>query len=274
MSPVPADEMDAFLSEPPPRGSLPAGLKQRIRDQFEDPSPFRLVGFFLATGLLLVLSLWFPPTAPDDFKLDENSPLVQGQITLVERTGWHFHAGNADDRRSSRSRAKAGLERYEFSFKTREGESRSGVCYARHLSGGVGSPVTVRYLPDDPRIACIEGASQSRFPWAFRLLGVPVVFLALRSMIRQRRTQPKIAAFLRDGVARRAQIKKVTEETIGRRRNRAYVTLQLPDRNTLVHTERDDRHIAALKRRHENTQPVWVVQHPEDPGRFVLPEFI
>jgi len=271
---VSPEDLAAFLAAPPPRRSVPEGLRRRIDEIMAEGSQFGCAGMVLVIGMLLGLSLWFPPTRPDDLKLDNNSLTVPGTVLNVEPTGWRFHWGNTTTPSQSKGAANP-LMRYEFSFRTRAGEERTGVCYAKSLPGSwVNGPVTVRYLPEQPAVACIVGAHLGWFSWEMRLVAVPMIGWGLWAMSHRFRSRPRIAALLRTGLAVQAQVTGIEADRLDGRGIRKRITLQMAGAQTLRHTETNRSNIAAFAHYHQTSQPVWVVYDPADPARFILPEFL
>jgi hypothetical protein len=132
--------------------------------------------------------------------------------------------------------------------------------------------VPVRYLPDNPSIARIEGARRSEtsagalFVLIFPTMGV---FLTVSFVRARRRTR----ALLRHGAVAEARVTAIEQTAM--RVNRSPVqkiTLQRADGGTLVVRYHQSALVDLARQRLAAKDPVYVLYNPARPKEVLLPE--
>jgi hypothetical protein len=151
-------------------------LSNRIRQLAPPPRPVPLPvvcsamlgitgmlgAIFLVAGLgfTLVFTGGYRPI--DEIRLDRSETTARGTITGLSGT-------NATEN-------DVPVYEYAFAFTTRRGERAIGRSYVNGEPWSVEDTVTIEYVPDDPRLARIQGARMSEFsPWVLFVLIFPAV---------------------------------------------------------------------------------------------------
>lgn len=262
-APSPLDQIVALLATPPPRAVSPE-LKQAALRQ-SAPWLFVIIGAAVAAFAMIFVAVFFPWNLTRQWRLDAgNSATASGKIIAVERTGMSIN--------------KRPVMRFTFEFNsaTPRGVVR-GNCYTTGSSWAPEAVVTVRYLPDDPSLACVEGArlTQTGAPAAFIVLfpgiGLTMVVVGLR--LRQQAihllVHGEVAEALVTGLERTGtKIGNNYVYRIGLKR------IDRPDDARLETNKWEPRVVAFAQGRLESKQPVFVLFNPKRPKQALFPEVL
>jgi len=257
---VTPDDIARLLASRPPR-QVPEHVVKAAKAG-KGIWPLVLFGLFFGTFGMLFVWIFFPWNFVDELRLRGDSvPQVPGIV----------REANATNMSVNRSHVVA----YRFSYTPEGGEAREAVCFAIRQNWSPGDAVTVRYLPDKPQAAVIEGAglNQGGLAGAFTLI-FPLVGYGILAGVLLFRSDP--ARLLREGAM--AEVDVLSVEGTGMRVNNRTVyriTVSAPGRagggSVAVRTS----HAADidLARRHlENKQPVFVLYDPRKPAKLFFPE--
>ena len=217
--------------------------------------------FFFGLGLLFTW-LFFPWQFVDEWRLTvAESPTTEGVISEVSRTNMSVN--------------KTKVLAYGFRYTPVGGPPRVGRCYTTGPRWGVGAAVTVRYLPADPAVACVEGArlSQSGLTGAiviiFPLVGCTLVVWFVADRRQKRR-------LLREGLVAEVDILSVEETAIRvNNQNICKITFRAATLNNgqPITISRSNRPDVDLARKHgQEKQPVFVLYDPRNHTRVLFPE--
>ena len=166
---------------------------------------------------------------------------------------------------------------YEFHFLyTPEGSTQlAALCYAPGRNWSENDVVTVRYLPDRPQVALINGASLNEgglfgaFVIIFPLAGCGMAIGVL--VLRGRSTR-----LLREGLLAEVDVLSVDGTTMEVNDQPVFrITLSAPGtsgRKPIVIRRYDVADVNLATRHAQQKQPVFVLYDPRKPKRLVFPE--
>jgi len=257
---VTADDIAQLLASPPPR-PVSAHVLKAARKGRASWGTVLFGLFFGAFGMIFVWA-FFPWRILDEWRLAGNTAsTAAGVVSDV-----------VDVRMKVNGRK---VMAYHFTFTPPAGATQTGECFAYAGSWTAGGSVTVRYLPGDPGLACIEGARLNPTGWAgvFVLLfpGVGVAIIVWFGV--QRR---QIGRLLREGLTAEVDVRSVTSTTLRVNNQRVYkIILASPALNggqPLTLMRRDTSEIQLAGERAEKKQTLFVLYDPRKPKQMIFPE--
>lgn len=217
--------------------------------------------FFVSFGMVFVW-IFFPWRFWDEFLLrGKGARETSGLVDRVSETHMSIN--------------ETAVYEYHFLY-TPEGSTQlAALCYAPGGNWSEKSRVTVRYLPDRPQVALINGASLNAgglfgsfviiFPLAG--FGMAIGVLVLRS---------SYLRLLREGLAAEVDILSVEGTTLEVNDKTVFrITLSEPGTvggKTIVIKRYDVADINLVTRHAQQKQPVFVIYDPRKPKRLVFPE--
>ena len=257
---VTADDIAQLLASSPPR-RVPAQVAREIRRQGTTWFVPLLGLAFGSFGLVFVF-FFFPWRFPDEWRLASNEArTTQGIIT--------------DVRASNMTINKTRVMEYGFQYTPEDGLRRQGRCFTTGKQWYENAAVTVRYLPANPALACVENARLSKGGWSgafviiFPLAGGGLVGWFI--VDRRRKTQ-----LLQEGRLTEVEVLSV-DETQTRVNNRSVfkIVITSPDLQAgrpvvIKRLNRQDIDLAGKHLREK--QPVFVLYDPRNPTRVLFPE--
>jgi hypothetical protein len=257
---VTADDIAQLLASPPPR-PVPAQVVKAARRGRASWGTALAGLFFGAFGMIFVVA-FFPWRILDEWRL----------------AGGAARTAEGVVRNAVISNMKVGGRRvmeFQFTFTPANGTAQSGACYATGSPWSAGDRVTVRYLPSDPDLACIEGArlNQAGAAGSFVILFPGVGLGMVAWFVAQRR---QISRVLCEGLAAEADIQTVTATNMTVNKQRVYnIVLASPALNggqplTIKRLNPPDIQLAG--ERAEKKQPLFVLYDPRKPARLIFPE--
>jgi hypothetical protein len=203
---VTAGEIADLLSSAPPR-KVSAHL---VRAANRNRGTGSWLFFGLIFGLIgaLFTALFFPWGFQNQWRLDSaRARTTPGVITAVNRTGTLVN--------------KVRVMEYVFNFTPEDGRAREGRCFTTGAQWTPDAAVTVRYLPSEPDVACVQGARVTEVGWGgmFVLL-VPLLSVGmLTAFVRGRRGTTRL---LRDGQVAEVNVLSVTATGIRSNKQTVY----------------------------------------------------
>lgn len=257
---VTADDIAQLLASPPPR-SVPAHMQRAV--QGGGCASWFLPAFGLVFGGfgMIFVVVFFPWRFLDDFQLAASDRTAPGEIRRVTPTNMTVN--------------KTKVMEYTFAYTPADGQRREARCYTTGQRWTTGAAVTVRYLRDDPDVACIEGARLSQGGWVglvaliFPLIGGSFVAWFVIDRRRTRR-------LLREGQVAEVDVISVTETLTTVNNQRVYrIDLANPAQASgpPVTVRRSRRADIDLARKHAgDKQPVFILYDPLKPSRVIFPE--
>lgn len=255
------DRIAALLAAPPPR-NVPPELRRAAMRRFA-PLLFVVIGGGVAAfGMMFVVG-FFPWNFTRQWRLDHGRALaIPGKVVALERTGMSIN--------------RRQVMRSTFEFAPPQGSgARRGTCYTTGSDWSVNDTVTIRYLPDDPAIACIEGARLTKTGGMGALIlilpGIGASIMAVGLVLRHRTMR-----MLVHGLATEAQVTSV-EPTQTKINNHTVYAIQLKrldraDAPEIKISKSDPTIVAFVQDRLASKLPVYVLVDPKRPSRALLPE--
>ena len=211
---------------------------------------------------VLFMAVFFPWRFADDRQLDSERALtVPGTITSVSRTSMSIN--------------RTRVMEFGFRYTPADGRVRDGRCYTTGSRWENNAAVTVRYLPDNPELARVEGARLSEggngtaFVGLFPLVGAALVVWFVIDRQRTRR-------LLREG--------RVTEATVvSAEPTMASVNRQVVHKIVITSSDLQGGRPVTVNRfkpaevnlvqKHlREKQPVFVLYDPQKHTRVLFPE--
>ncbi len=257
---VTAEDIAQLLASAPPR-RVPSSVARAAtgnRSSWFLPL-FGLV--FGGMGLVFTL-VFFPWRFRDDWRLAADSArTVPGVITDVSRTNLSLN--------------KVRVMAYGFRYTPGDGRRRQGRCFTTGTRWAGHASVTVRYLPDEPDLACVDGARLSEsggggaFVALFPLIGGGLVGW----FVLDRR---RVHRLLRDGLMAEADVISVDETSARVNNQNVYrIVIKAPalqgGQPLTVHRVNKPDVNLALKHFGEK-QPIFVLYDLRHPKRVLFPE--
>lgn len=259
--PTSLEQIVALLAAPPPR-RVPPELRRAAMRQTA-PMLFVLIGAGLTLFALMFVVAFFPWNLAQQWQLDaDGAATASGKIVGVERTNISI--------------GKKPVMRFTFEFMpATTGRVQRGTCYTTGSSWTDGASVTVRYRPNDPGLACVEGARLSKtggaaaFVLLFPGIGVTAMVIGLR--LRHR----ALHLLVHGEVAEAFVTALETTSTTINNHPLYRIMLRRVDRpdDPLLETRKWDPAVVSFARaRLESKQPVFVLFDPRRPKGVLLPE--
>jgi hypothetical protein len=257
---VTAEDIAQLLASPPPRAVPPRVAKAVLVGRGIWFLPlFGLV--FGGMGLLFTF-LFFPWRFQDDWRLAADGVrTTPGVITAV--TDAHMEINEVK------------VMKYRFAYTPDAGRRREGQCFTTGRRWTDRDTVTVRYLPAQPDLACVEGARLSKGGWGgsfvviFPLVGGGLLYW----FVADRRSKRRL---LRTGLV--AEVDVVSVENTNAKVNEQPVykiTISSPagPGSQPVMVRRFNPPDVNLALKHfQDKQPVFVLYDPARPKRLIFPE--
>lgn len=257
---VTAQDVAQLLANSPPR-QIPAHVAKAA--QGGGAAWFLpLFGFvFFAFGMVFA-AFFFPWRFLDDWRLSSNAArTAKGTIVSVRDTNMSINKVRVVD--------------YEFRYTAGGGPQRRGHCYTTGQAWPANREVTVRYLPTQPDLACLEGARLDKVGWSgafvviFPLVGAGfgISFLFNRRNVRR---------LLLSGHVTEVDVISV-DRTHTRINNRYVYKISVRSPGllngqpfTIRRTEPGEIELA--QKRVADQQSIYVLYDPTNPRRLLFPE--
>lgn len=256
---VTADDIAQLLASAPPR-KVPARVRHAAhggRREWLLP----LFGLFFAAFGMVFVWLFFPWRLLDDWRLDSSGHNVPGKIQSVGETNMSIN----DER----------VIEYVFAYTPEGGGKRSATCYTTGKRWDEGVEVTVRYLPDRPEVARIDGGRLSRGGAAgmlvvlFPLVGGGVLIWFATDRVRTNRLLENGKVAEMDVLAVDATRMRVNYQTVYK------ITLSaLPETGgePVVVKRWGTAEVNLLTSHALEKQPIFVLYDPRRPKKLIFPE--
>jgi hypothetical protein len=256
---VTAEDIAQLLASPPPR-PVPAHVA-RAATGGGNGGCLPLFGLVFGGFGLVFVVMFFPWRFLDEFRLAASDRMVPGEIRRVTDTKMSIN--------------KTRVIEYTFGYTPADGRVREARCYTTGRRWTVGAAVTVRYVRDDPEVACVEGARLSQGGWSglftlvFPLIGGGMVAWFVVS---RRRTR----GLLRSGLVAEVDVVSVERTNMTVNNQPVYrIVLAGPallgGQPVTVRRARKADVDLALKHNRDK-QPVFILYDPLKPARVVFPE--
>jgi len=164
---------------------------------------------------------------------------------------------------------------HRFQFTTEDKASHTAECYTTGPRWPNGATIEVRYLPQDPTVACIEGARLNKAGWAAAFIVVfPLIGFGLAGWTLRARRQT--GQLLRTGLVAEVDILSVEATNMQVNKQPVYkIILTSPvqpggEPMTIKRLNRADIDLA--DRHAKEKQPLFVLYDPRKPARLIFPE--
>ena len=265
MNPTPSqlDRIVALLAAPPPR-HVPPELRRAAMRQAA-PLLFIVIGACVAAfGMIFVIG-FFPWNLTRQWQLDAvDAATTTGKIVALERT--------------SLSIGKRPVMRTTFEFPPLQTNGIvRGTCYTTGSLWSLHDGVKVRYHPNDPSIACVEGArlTKTGAMAAFVLIlpGIGATLIGIGLSLRHRAMRILVHGFVTEAYV------TVIERTETKINNNHVFQIHLQridrsDDSPIKMRKWDPAVVAFARNRLESKLPVYVLFDPKHPNRALLPEVL
>lgn len=257
-----ANLIASFLAASPPR-KVPEEIRH-LALRYHGTGCLLLFGivFSIVGGVLAMV--FFPWQIADDLRLQSaETASAVGTILSVEETSTTIN--------------KKRVFRYTFSLQpSPDDETVQGTCYTTGRLWQPGDAVTIRFLPENPSVACpAEGRLSATPAWVGVLVFIfPAAGIAMiLGTLRARRTTLHI---LRNGVVQEALVTAV-KRTNTRNNNQIIYRIELtrtdqPSGPPIRIRRQTPTVIARLREYMEARQPMYILVDPRKPSRVLLPE--
>jgi len=257
---VTADDIAQLLASPPPR-AVPAQVVTAARRGRGSWGTVVFGLFFGAFGMIFVWA-FFPWRIWDEWRLAGSAV----------RTATGIVSGVTDARMKVNGRK---VMEYHFTFTPEAGAGQTGDCFATAGLWTAGDSVTVRYLPGDPGLACIEGARLNATGWAgmFAIIFPGVGVAIIVWFVVQRRQTGRL---LREGLTAEVDIRSVTATALRVNNQPVFkIVLAAPALNggqplTIMRRNLSDLELA--RERAERKLTLFVLYDPRKPRQMIFPE--
>lgn len=254
------DQLAALLASSPPR-RVPEAIRRAAQKQAAPLAAIIFGAVFTVFGMVFVL-IFLPWELPNDWKIDRaDAATAEGRVLEAKR--------------SSMSINKVYVWEYVFTFQPQSGAAVSATCYTTGQRWQPGDQVEIRYRPEEPSIARIEGArrSQSTGGVGFVLLFPAVgLFIIVATLLVRRRA----AQLLQHGTLGEALVHAV-DATLSKNKKQTTYRIALRGieasggREFELNTQ-DGRLAGFAQERLESKQPVFLLYNPAKPKRLLFPE--
>jgi hypothetical protein len=256
---VTADNIAQLLATPPPR-PVAAQVAAAARKGRAAWSTALMGLFFGAFGMIFVV-VFFPWRIWDEMRLASGATSTVTGVILT---------ANDTNMKVNRRQVVA----YRFTYTPANGTPQTGDCFETGGRWATGDEVTVRYLPADPGLACIDGARLNEVGWGGVLVVIfPGVGFGMVAWFVSRWRQ--IGRLLRAGLVAEVDVLSVEETNMKVNKQPVYkIVLAGPAPGSQpVAIKRLNRADLDLANRHlENKQPVFVLYDPRKPAQMIFPE--
>ena len=256
---ITAEDIAQLLASAPPR-QVPGPVAKAVlggRASWFLPL-FGLV--FGGVGLLFTW-LFFPWRFQDDRRLaGDTARATPGMITEVTKAHMEIN--------------EVPVMEYGFRYTLEDGRRRVGRCFTTGTRWTNNDRVTVRYLPAEPDLACVEGARLSKGGWggSFVALFPLVGGAAMVWFIADRRGKRRL---LREGLVAEVDVTavantnaKVNEQPI----YRITLTSPAPGGAPVTVSRFHPPDVELALKHFQDKQPVFVLYDPRKPKRLIFPE--
>jgi hypothetical protein len=260
------EELARFLAAPVPR-TLTRGIKHAAVGGVPAFINTFLFGAFLFCIASLFASIFTPKNILDDWALEKRGISIHGAtVVKVEETNF------AEGRQAF---AKT-IYRFIFAFRTQNGEAVTAECFFKGAAWTENQRVSVRYLPENPKVAHIIGARRDKFsgffgvfPLVLSTLGLGIMFIPLWN--RRRRLRLLVNGKIKDFkiLSQEATSASVNEARVYKITLQAKDLLSSPPVVIKTHEAREIRFLADREKRGEY---VFGLFDPSKPKRIFLPE--
>ena len=262
-APSPLNQIVALLAAPPPR-HVPPELRRAATRQTA-PLLFIVIGAVLAAFAMIFVAAFFPWNLTQQWKLDaEGAMTTSGKIIAIESTGLSIE--------------KQRVRQTTFEYAPPpSARTLRGTCYTTGSPWSEGATVVVRYRPDDPSVACVEGArlTKTRGMAAFVILfpGIGVTMIVIGLRLRHHALHLLVHGEVAEAFVTALER---TETTIGNHHVYRIVLKRLdhPDAPPLETNKWEPAVVAFARERLESKQPVFVLFDPKRPKGVLLPEVL
>jgi hypothetical protein len=256
---VTADDIARLLASPPPR-QVPAQVAKAAMGGGSWSGP--LIGLVFGAFGMVFVTVFFPWRFWDDWRLASgDARTARGVITEETKTNLTLN--------------KRRVMEYGFQFSTEDNRPRRGHCFTTGRQWSVNTPVSVRYLPARPELACVEGARLSQSGWggAFVIIFPLIGGAILIGSVTNRQMTKRL---LQSGTVTEAEVVSV-EPTNMQVNNRSVfkitvrsATLQGGQPVTVLRVNRPEIELA--RKNLQDKLPVFIVYDTRNPKRLLLPE--
>jgi hypothetical protein len=256
---VTADDIAQLLASPPPR-KVPDHVGRAARKGRASWAT-ALVGLGFGAFGMLFAGVFFPWRILDEARLAAGAAgTVTGVVSSAHDTNMKVNGRRVVE--------------YRFTFTPENGASQTGVSFSSDSHWTEGESVTVRYLPDDPGVACIEGARLNEAGWvgAFVIIFPAVGFGMAAWFVQQRR---QIGRLLRTGLVAEVDVVSVEATNMQVNKRPVYkIVLAGPalGREPVAIKRINHADLELANRHAEQKQPVYVLYDPRKPSQLIFPE--
>lgn len=254
---VTAEDIAQLLASAPPR-LVPAHVTKAAQRQGASIAG-AVVGVIFAIMGLFFTMLFFPRHLRDEWRLDREGQTTGGIVTAVTGTSMKVN--------------KQPVMETTFAYTLDGGKRQAAACFSTGSQWNVGETVTVRYLPDNPAIACIEGGrldeagSGGGLVVLFPLIGVGSIVIFVRQRAALRR-------MLVSGHT--AELDVLSVDQTSTRVNGRYVyriRVSAPAGGAPLTLRRSNPADIELAQRHAaQKEPVFALYDPRRPTQVLFPE--
>ncbi len=255
--PNPIERLGQFLSQPPPRHTVPPDMRRRAMRGW--PFILGLVGWGLFLLGLPMAFLFAPQRQANERALNRHAALThEARVTRVEDTGNRIN--------------NVRVYRYDFTFQSADGANHTGHSFTSGRIHEPAAPVEVEYLADYPSAARLRGSRLSPFggtAWfgaIHPLIGAGLVAVA---WVGRRRRH----ALLVQGRFAAGRVTSIEETSIRINRHPAFKVFV-----TFAHERGETRsphyaygsELVAARRKLDDGATVGVLFDPANPNRYLL----
>jgi hypothetical protein len=257
---VTTEDVAQLLASTPPR-QIPAHVRKAAQGGGAVWSLLVLGLGFIFLGLLFT-AFFFPWHFLDDWQLSSDAAqTVTGRIVSVHDTNTRIN--------------KVSVVEYEFSYTVGDGQQRKGRSYTTGTKWSANTSANVRYLPNRPELACLEGGRLNEVGWGgafviiFPFVGAGVVtgfFISRRNTRR----------LLHSGQV--TEVDVVSIDRTNTRINNRYVykifvrSPALLNGRPIAVRRSDPSDVDFAQKRLSDKQAVYVLYNPADPRKLIFPE--
>jgi len=261
------DELLAELAGSPPPRRVSAALRKKALRGAVPLLVLLLALVFAGVGLLAAYFV-FPWNFYQDWQL-RAADAGESQARVMAVTKTTMSEGG------SKNTPGTPVMQYDFDFYTASGATVHAQCYTTGPRWDTGAVVMARYRPENPTVACLEGARRSEsdlggvitllFPITGGVIAGWVIFSRRRAL-----------AVLANGQVAKALVTDLTPTNMKINQQPVYkVTLLCvdpPALEPLILRKYQPAVIALLQERMQSQLPVLVIYRPQKPKPVLLPE--
>lgn len=256
---VTAEDIARLLASSPPR-QVPVHVLKATR-RGRATWGMAVFGLFFGVFSAPFMAIFFPWRLGDEWRMAAAGTTTTGTVTGVQTANMKVNGVT--------------IMGYEFAYTPARGVRRTGLCFASRGVWSVGAPVTVRYLSNQPEIACIEGARLNQAGGAAVLVVIfPLVGFGMVAWFVTQRG--RAGQLLREGIAAEVDILSVEATHTQLNNRRVYkITLSppnLPGGPPITIRRINEAEIDLAGDRAEKKQTLFVLYDARKPTRLLLPE--